>query len=384
MERNELSNTVVNLSKRRFRIIILFLAFFFFYGAGLISKAFELTPYPEIEAIFADLFGVDLSVGSTPSFNPNEITDVELAANVPALIRLGSTGDVQTLRNAITAKIWGEEGFSELSITGLQTAETLDWDNLVNLKTSQHFVVPQANGLDAAFSVLHPKVPKKRFIVLMAPHTIPRNFLDALLGQGRTLALVFLPTQEGTPNPVVNTDHGLIAFTSLHKLHFLRMREAVGHYVFTPVTQAISFLDSLMGSECIDIIGIHDNAMIAIIQAAIDKRICNSYSFNARAPQFVAREPTHQTSFAADIYLQANRLELMTMAGLGRGRSHTQIQLAHDINSGVGQKLALYVPHIAARIQSLGGGSFIGIVDNTTNQIKISEFAQHQVLQGPF
>ena len=355
--------------------------FVFFYGVGLISMAKELPPFPWIREFAEQSLGVPFGDKATPEFDPGAVTDIERAANVPELIRFRSTQDTKKIRNILAGVIWDGKQPPQWEAGAVRPAKSLDWQDLDGLKESRRFVVLQPHGLDSAIDILIPMASASGFIVWLSHDVVPPDFLETLLSHGQMLALVSLPTQGDTPRPLVETDHGMILFTYLDHLNFLRSRESVEPYIFAPVTQAVNFLASMSNSTCIDIVGISQTAIIAAVQAAIDTRICASISLIAPSPHFLYRTQFQEKPHTANIYQHVNRLEIATLAGLGRGRSHTQVQLAHDARSGGGAKTELYASDVNRAIQSLGEGEFSAIEDDTTIHHELSKLMQRVILE---
>lgn len=364
------------------RLIFYGLVFAVLYAFGLASKAKDIQPYPLVAGLAERYLGVNLRKGSTPAVDLYAMSDVEMATHASEIIRLRTSGDVAALRDKIIEAIWGPAGPPRSEPSAVRSVESLDWRDVVTLKESQRIVIPQSNGLDAAIDVLRPVTPTNRIAIWLSDDEVPapHAVLGNLLAKGTTIALVSLPTHEGTPRPDIWTEHGTVSFTTPEKLNFLRSREAVAPYFFSPIALAVDLLakDSV---ACIDLVGLASTAMVAVIYAAVDPRICATIALIAPSPPFVDRVSPQESPDTADIYLHANQLELATMAALGHGRSLTEVVLAHDVNSGVVARMALYGPDVDHAVRALGEGNFTGVEDTSTNYHEFSRTMEDIVLK---
>jgi len=330
------------------------------------------------------------------------ITDFDYAR----VVRLENATDVHSRRVAIQTMLFGESGpsfriseeeavtpdYHWLSHAAAEGAER----QVIDIADSYRLRVDMAFGLQS--NILH-HIPKERredkaIIIFHKGHgsDYPNRFkpLASLIAAGHEVYEVGMPLiKENKVKGLVyeSPRYGRIALRQHDDFWFMDLPDGSPLRFFVePVVALVERIRSRDAERPIVMVGLSGGGWTTVLAAAIEPRIDGSVSVAGSWPEHLLtknmRYPGDYEQVTPELYRIANRLELYTMAGYGKGRRHLQVFNERDTCCFAGSEGKGYEAVIQNRLKALGVGAFeVGIDRDAAGHI-IGDLALEAVLRS--
>lgn len=303
------------------------------------------------------------------------------------VISVASLQDARALRERLVRSIWLQgkppSGPPDEIIENYK--DDPDLNRFIALRKVDKLVSHQELELDVTSYLMWPEQPNGRVFIW---HQGTSGFfttnasapmIQALLEQGFIVAAISTVGRGTNPQPIVVTDHGPRRIVSPQDFYLLKSKGPILNYFYDPVIEILNLIEQrgYGDGRCVIMGGVSGGAEVTLGVAALDPRICLSFSLSGTYPPFLEGKDVFMDPRETELELVTNLLNLYVLAGLGPERAHYQIANRYDeyffLN---GPGVLQYRDQVHAAIALLGaGGQFVGVLDEVATTHEISPWA---------
>jgi hypothetical protein len=314
-----------------------------------------------------------------------------LETDVTALISIRQPDDVERVRAALTAFLWGDQGLpSTVPEEVSQDFSDVRYADLSSLDSIDKLIVRMDFGLESHIYHFRPKSPNNKAVLFHQGHRgdffLSKVQIGTFLDHGYSVLAFSMPLLGLNNQPIVQ----LPRFGNLQLIDHDSMKFLVpenGHplqYFVEPVIAAINYLEQNHSYSSISMVGISGGGWTTTIVAAFDTRIKKSFPVAGSYPVYLRSnslrdwgdyEQTHPA-----FYRNANYLELYALGAYGSGRMQLQVINQFDACCFAGTKWDTYVDKVKALVIELGSGEFKFYLDASHTEHALSSATMDRIL----
>jgi hypothetical protein len=311
---------------------------------------------------------------AVPAFSAPEMLD-------DSGITIQRAAQVEELRAALVATIWGDGGFPSGKLPEVKRGVALPFPELAAIVVAvDELVYALPLGLSSTAYVLHPMTPRNRLAIFHQGHG--HELLNAggeetvrfFLEVGYTVIGMWMPlygpNKDSSEPPMKYHDSLMERAVEMQPVHPLAL-------FLEPVVAALNHALQDGPREEVVMIGISGGGWTTTLAAALDPRIRISFPVAGTMPLYTRTGGSigDREQYDENIYRIAGYPDLYVMGSYGAGRKQVQI-LNHEDPCCFAVKAApAYVAEVQARVKELGEGEFVFHIDTSHDEHKISAHA---------
>ncbi|KER06992.1 hypothetical protein AAA799E16_00142 [Marine Group I thaumarchaeote SCGC AAA799-E16] len=359
-------------------VVAFFAIIFFVWGVGV--GVYHVFPYDVIVEIKHEIFDND---EKNPQF---EI----LTHDIESLIQISDKNDLITKHISLIEYIWKNNSLPNHQNYSVDTNIVDERYDLSNLKNIDKITISMKHDVNSVAYLFIPENPNNRLIIYYQGHAGDfihgRDTIQFFIENNYSVLAFTMPLIGLNNQPIIeDPDFGKIKLDLHEEFKFLESEtfSSISYFV-EPIVISLNYLDEAHGFESYDFVGISGGGWTAILYAAIDDRIDNTFSIAGSSPFYLRSIPENFGDYEQhlpDLYRITNYLELYVLASHGENRKLTQIFNKYDPCCFPGDVYLDYEPIISTKVSSLGPGSFEIFIDDTHNEHKISEHTLNFILK---
>lgn len=348
---------------------------------GVIVGHYEIFPYTLLK-------NSKLFVAPLP--NDDEELTLVLSPNVNSLIRINSEFEISEKKSDLINYIWSGEKFpSKLPSKIDSNVNDERINQFLNLKTVEKLIVEMDYGVDSIIYIFVPQQSNGEVVLYHQGHDgdffLGRNTIQFFLNNGYSVAAFSMPLTGMNSQPIIEDDNfGYLKLRFHEDFQFLESETfSPIKFFLEPIVVTLNHLDENYNFEKYYMVGISGGGWTAILYPAIDDRISESYSVAGSVPIFLRTIPKNHGDYEQqlpELYRIANYLELYVMASYGDDRKLVQIFNKFDPCCFSGEPFIHYEKEIKTKLDVLGEGNFLIMLDDSHKEHKISDFVLTEIL----
>lgn len=345
-----------------------------------------------------------------PDFDHPHFSAVPLPGRPPvdieSLMDIRTDADADAKRQRLIELIWGEpelpDGLPDDVERDIADAAHGDeredrYDDVTNLARIDRLIIRAENGLPSYPYHFHPQEANGHLVIYHQGHTgdfsIGHDTIAALIAEGYAVLAYNMPLLFGNrPDSPIDTPRAgqLMLYDHQHFM-FLETGHGTTHrYFIEPVIVGLNYAQTL-DYLTYSMVGISGGGWTAVLAAAVDRRIVNSYPVAASVPMYQRRDIMPGIERERDIgdyeqwllglYPEFDYLDMYILGAAGRDRHQIAIYNQFDPCCFWGLRALEWADAVSARVDALTeSGQFAVWIDDTHREHIISEAAMDDIL----
>jgi hypothetical protein len=270
------------------------------------------------------------------------------------------------------------------------------WKEIGSLKSIARIVINFENGLHSIAYHFRPISSNQRLFIYHQGHNggfiLGAKTIATLLENGYSV-LAFTMPLIGMNQPEdcnMKLPSGKTICLKSHQDFVELENEGINpmHFFVEPVIAGINYLEKYHHYDSIDMLGISGGGFTTFFVAALDDRIRNSYPVAGGLPFSMRNDPRDLGDFEQlkerPLYRIASYLDLFLLGALEQHRKQVQILIADDsccfAVRGREEQVGAYAKKISEDLASADGGKFEVLIDYSTKNHEISDWAIRKIL----
>jgi hypothetical protein len=333
-----------------------------------------------------------------------EIHPDALKTDASGIIGVREADDADRMRERLYRYIWKapdlprerlpdviERGIADERYSGIESLDRID-----------RYVVDMAFGINSIVYHFHPARPGGRPVIYHQGHrgdfVLGKEMIADLLDAGHDVLAFAMPFEGMNAAPDIDSPRfGYIKNFGHNTFHLLESDElAPIKFFLEPLVAVINLLErEQAAADCLGMVGISGGGWTTILYSALDDRICRSWPVAGKLPVYLLALPPNDRNtnnradkvvgdyeeFVPELNQIANFLELSVLGAKGENRRQTQVINKYDRLTYRGVGARHYEPAVKAAVQSLGGGDFSVVIDETHTLHEISPAARAMIVK---
>ena len=258
------------------------------------------------------------------------------------------------------------------------------FNDLENLKEIEKISITMKNGFNSYSYIFFPEQSNGKLILYHQGHSggfvNGKNTIQSFLNSGFSVAAFSMPLIGLNNQPTIQLENiGDVKFFKHNQLVLLETDNFSSmNYFFTPLNMTLNHIDKNYSFDEYNMVGISGGGWVTTVYSAIDTRILKSFSVAGSLP-FSLRTTIDDVGdyeqFNPQFYSIANYFELYVMSSFGENREFIQIFNKYDPCCFAGNISNIYHDSLNQYVSNLSSGNFDIIIDDTTFEHNISDFA---------
>jgi len=316
-------------------------------------------------------------------------------SKIDGLIRIDDENDVLKKRNGLIQYIWLNNGFPYDKMPNhVEELHTHDFTSLNNLKQIISITVDDMEyGMNSISYLFLAESSNDKLIIFHQGHaeqsfSEDEDKIQLFLDRGYSVLMFSMVTHGLNNEPVIDfPEFGNLRLNS-HD-HFKLIESDTFHpikYFFEPISVSLNYIDQKFDFQSYYMVGLSGGGWVTVVYPAIDPRITQSYSVAGSFPIWLRAASANFGDYEQTIpefYRIANYEELYIMNSFGDDRRLVLFYNTFDpcCFSGTLYEEFPFGDSIESKLNELGKGEFVILLDDTHNEHKISDWTMNKILE---
>jgi hypothetical protein len=359
-----------------------FLTLIVVFGAGLYVGAFKPPIYLAIRVLYKAV-----RKELPPPRDSRYVTippDMQ-ATDVESQIQISSPEDVFQKRKELIDYIWKGKGLPGRESFDKTEEISSDAAYAVEASKTLKYTIAGEYGIDSYAYHAFARRPRNELVIINSGHAGKLEFdsMRFFLAKGYDVIAFSMPLFEPNNQPLVDVPRlGRVRMNQHDQLKFLDTPDFSSiKYFVEPIAIAMNYVKRNLSYTAINMVGVSGGGWTAVLYAALDPRVLNSYPVAGTYPLFLRDEDFgdyEQT--VPELYRIANYLELYILGSYGEGRRQLHIFNQYDPCCFEGVRYRVYHDALRARLHKLQqDGHYDVFLDKKNYEHTISEEALAEI-----
>lgn len=353
-----------------------------FFGSGLYIGAYKPPVYSAIRVLYMAV-RKELPPPRDPRYST--IASDFLGTKVEDQIQIASEDDVFRKRAALIDFIWKGRGFPVRD--SFDKAEEIAADPAYADVASRavRYTIAGDYGIDSFAYHAFAKHPASELVIVNSGHAgkLELDSMRFFLAKGYDVLAFSMPLFAPNRQPVLDVPRfGRIRMSQHDQLRFLDTPEFSSiKYFVEPIAVSINHVKRNFNYAAIQLVGVSGGGWTAVLYAALDPRVENSYPVAGTYPLFLRdRDLGDYEQTLPDLYRIANYLELYVLGSYGEGRRQLHLFNQYDPCCFEGLRYQVYHDVVKAKLHALHqDGHYDVYLDRMNYEHTISDAALSEI-----